>query len=202
LDLSTQKKSYHHGDLANTCVVAALELIRTQGFQFSLRDVARQAGVSHGAPYRHFANKEALMAEVATRGFRKFAQALRDGSSAGPLPLRLTGMGRAYIEFAVKHPEYFETIFSSKTQWTESHPELEQVSGQAFEVLLAAMEEACAEGYFEGRSPFDAATYVWSVVHGFAHLVLARGPLENSPFGDLKHQIDSLLGLTAKGGGY
>src|SRR5256712_12176672 len=107
-------KRYHHGDLPRALLDAALHIVETQGTAaLTLRAAARSAGVSQAAPYRHFANKEAILAAVAEDGFRSLMAAMREASAAsgaGPLE-RLRAVGLGYATFATRHPSHFRVMF-------------------------------------------------------------------------------------------
>ncbi|PZW48759.1 TetR family transcriptional regulator [Humitalea rosea] len=118
----------------------------------SLREVARAAGVSATAAYRHFADKEALLAALAARHYADFGTALAGAS--------LTGMGRAYIRFALARPGRFRLMFGPLLARAAAHPELAAASRAAFAALSAA-----------ASSP-DEALRAWGLVHGLAHLLL------------------------------
>src|SRR3979490_945023 len=103
-----RRKPYHHGHLEEVLLRTAIHLIGEVGpAGFTLREVARRAGVSHNAPYRHFADREKLLAGVATQGFREWPRAMRDAGQGQAEPLdRLKAAGLAYIEFALRRPEH------------------------------------------------------------------------------------------------
>src|SRR5437870_4008576 len=109
-----RKRHYHHGGLRRAMIDAALRLVETGGSQaLTLRAAARLAGVSQAAPYRHFANKEALLAGVAEEGFHVLATAMREGAAArrqGAIE-RMRALGLSYVEFATSHPSHFRVMF-------------------------------------------------------------------------------------------
>src|ERR1700686_452365 len=107
------QRPYHHGNLREALLQGAVRVIAESGpAAFTLREVARRTGVSHNAPYRHFRDKDALLAAVATEGFRKLTQAMR---AAGAQPAnaldKLKQSGLAYVHFAVRNPEHFTVMF-------------------------------------------------------------------------------------------
>ena len=132
-----KSQSYHHGDLRNALIQAGLELLSEGGAQkLDLRKVARAAGVSHAAPYRHFRDRDELMAEVAQRGFERFAGALAVAWDDGrpDAMSAFTRVGRAYLAFARSEPAYYTAMFEAGIP-LDRHPELLSASERAFAVL-------------------------------------------------------------------
>jgi len=167
-----RRDEYHHGDLRRALIDAALKLIDEEGLgAVSTRALARRLGVSHAAPGHHFKDRDALLAEVASEGFRIFADALEAVAVRYADPReRLAEIGRAYLGFAAAHPAYFRVMFGRGA--LEAHPTEGPLRGEslrAFEVLqraVAAVVEA------RGRAlPVDELTFAaWSLVHGLAML--------------------------------
>src|SRR5689334_23466431 len=121
------RRGYHHGNLREALVDAALELIAAKGAAgFTMAEAARLAGVSPAAPYRHFRDADALMAEVALRGYERFAERLDKAWNKGrPDPISaFEDMGRAYLAFAREEPAYYAAMFDSRLA-TDSHPGLQ-----------------------------------------------------------------------------
>ncbi|MCC6947743.1 MAG: TetR/AcrR family transcriptional regulator [Bradyrhizobiaceae bacterium] len=171
------ERSYHHGNLKEDLVRAALELIAEKGpFGFTFADAARWAGVSPAAPYRHYSDRDALMADVAKRGFELFEQALlRAWDDGRPDPLTaFERLGSAYLEFARKEPAYYSAMFEAGIP-IGANPELRQAGDRAFNVLRVAAEKivAAAPG---GKKPpaLMLALHIWALSHGVASL-FARG---------------------------
>ncbi len=131
----------------------------------SLREVARRAGVSHYAPYRHFAAREALLAALAAEGFELLGQAQRKAAETGGL----RAMGEAYIRFALVHPQRFQLMFDGRFSF-ENHPPLRDVATRAFEGLSAAL----AANLPEAQGAGDASIAAWALVHGLAQLLLGK----------------------------
>ena len=106
---------YHHGNLRETLLQGAVRVIAEVGpAAFTLREVARRAGVSHNAPYRHFRDKDALLAAVAAQGFRELTHAMREAGERQSKPLdKLKQSGMAYVAFAVRRPEHFTVMFDA-----------------------------------------------------------------------------------------
>ena len=171
------ERGYHHGNLKEALMRAALELIAEKGpFGFTFADAARWAGVSPAAPYRHYSDREELMADVAKRGFEEFEQALRTAWNDGqPEPIEaFERAGRAYLEFARKHPAYYSAMFEAAVP-IASNPELREAGERAFNVLRGAAEKLVANAPAGKRPPATMmALHVWALSHGIASL-FARG---------------------------
>jgi AcrR family transcriptional regulator len=168
-----QKRGYHHGNLREALVEAAMALIAESGpAGFTIAEAARRAGVSPAAPYRHFRDAEGLLAEVALRGFDalsvRLAQAWRDGK---PEPIRaFENIGRAYLEFARQEPAFYAAMFEARIN-AEVHPGLLTASERAFAVLRGAAETITSAAPKPGRPPaLMVALHVWAMAHGIASL--------------------------------
>ena len=133
-------KRYHHGDLPRALLDAALHIVETQGTEaLTLRAAARSAGVSQAAPYRHFTNKEAILAAVAEEGFRSLMGAIRQATAAGEGPLgRLRGVGIGYVTFATSHPSHFRVMFGREMADRSASPSLRRLATETFERLGVA----------------------------------------------------------------
>lgn len=171
--MSPPKKSspYHHGDLRSELLSAAVDIIRERGGQgLSLRECARRAGVSHAAPYRHFASKDALLVALACQGFRWLADAGKAAMETLSDPrAQLDAYGVAYVQFALKHPEHHRLMFASELDKSAASEEDLAASGAAFELLHATA--AKVDGTSEEES-LGAAFAFWSLVHGLSMLIL------------------------------
>lgn len=171
---------YHHGDLRNALVAAALQRVETQGGDaFSLREAARDVGVSANAAYRHFEDKGALMAAVATVGFEALSVELQRALDAPHPPLsvgesQLKAVGRAYVAFALARPHLFHLMFSDRG--TSCLDVKAAMQGPPPSVLLGqALDALAAEGGVAPGRRATAAMDTWVVAHGFATLAL-NGP--------------------------
>src|SRR5215218_85527 len=141
-DGGSGRRGYHHGNLREALIDAALELIGAKGpAGFTIAEAARLAGVSPAAPYRHFRDADALLAEVAVRGFDRFAAVLsRAWNDGAPEPQRaFEAMGRAYLAFARDEPAYYAAMFEARLE-PEAHPGLREVGDRAFAILRDAAE--------------------------------------------------------------
>lgn len=173
---------YHHGDLKEALVDAALRTMESESLQaVTLRRLAREAGVSHAAPYHHFQDLDALMSAVAARGFSLLRAAIAGnptGVETDPFR-RLQVAGKAYVIFAVSRPELFRLMFSGRWRDTEGYPELKEEETLAFRALEEMMVGATGPG--GGPSQITAAARAaWAMVHGMATL-LVDGRIDTPP---------------------
>lgn len=192
--MSRQSK-YHHGDLRRALLDAALELVQQEGIAtLSLREVARRAGVSHAAPYRHFPSREALLAAVAEEGFHDFQTALQNAADQANSPLEaLQATGIAYVDFALDHSAHFRVMFGGGTGKACDYPDLVAASEGAFAVLLATIQRCIEDGSLRDAPPAELALAAWSTVHGLAALLLdGMLPGAGTPT-DLAKTVTSLL---------
>ncbi|GBG39106.1 TetR/AcrR family transcriptional regulator [Mycobacterium montefiorense] len=173
------RHSYHHGDLKRALTSAALSLVAERGPKgFTLTEAARRAGVSAAAPYRHFTDKAHLLATVAEQGFLELHTALTAAVDAVSEPTeKLIEIGRAYVRFALGHPDQYRVMFGADTHKTQ-YPSLAVAAGQAFGVLLDGIAACQAAGSLRGQEPREAAGPLWSLVHGIASLAI-DGELRN-----------------------
>jgi AcrR family transcriptional regulator len=166
-------RGYHHGNLKEALIRAALELIAAKGPSgFTFAEAARSAGVSPAAPYRHFRDREELLANVARRGFEQFEAALKAAWKDGvPNPFSaFERLDRAYLEFARTEPAYYSAMFEGGIP-LEVSPELRDAGERAFAVIRSAAERLVAQIPAAQRPPaFMVALHVWSLAHGIASL--------------------------------
>jgi AcrR family transcriptional regulator len=167
-------RPYHHGDLRRVLLDAALALIAEAGPQgFTLREVARRAGVSHNAPYRHFRDKGALLAAVATEGFDKLTRRMQRAMSRAADPLmRFRQCGRGYVEFALASPQHYTVMFDVREEDPAS-TELAASGARAFGTLVTCVEECRAAGAIACENTVSCALFAWTLVHGIAKLAIA-----------------------------
>jgi AcrR family transcriptional regulator len=182
------RRGYHHGDLREALIKAALELIAEKGpTGFTFAEAARSAGVSSAAPYRHFRDRESLLADVARRGFDHFAAELEQAWNDG-LPDPLTAfenVGKAYLAFARREPAYYSAMFEAGLP-RDRDPALVEAGDRAFAVLHKASDALAAKLPKEGRPPaLMMSLHVWALAHGIASLFgrgdAARRSLPMSP---------------------
>lgn len=167
------RRGYHHGNLREALIEAALDLIAKKGpAGFTFADAARSAGVSAAAPYRHFRDRDALLADVARRGFELFAAHLDHAWEGGrPDPFTaFENVGRAYLAFARDEPAYYSAMFETGLSLDED-PGLREFAERGFAVLRKASEALCARLPAEKRPPsLMISLHVWALSHGIASL--------------------------------
>jgi AcrR family transcriptional regulator len=167
------ERGYHHGNLKEALVRAALELIAQKGpAGFTFAEAARWAGVSPAAPYRHFRDRDELLASVAQRGFEQFAAALaRAWDDGRPHPFKaFERFGKAYLEFARTEPALYSAMFEAGIP-LETNPELREAGERAFAVLRTATERLVATLPAQNRPPvLMMALHIWALSHGIASL--------------------------------
>lgn len=169
-----RRRGYHHGNLREALIQAALDLISNKGpAGFTFAEAARYAGVSPAAPYRHYRDRDALMADVARRGFEQFAAALAKAWDEGrPTPMvAFDRLGRAYLGFACTEPAYFSAMFESGLD-LKNFPAVQEAADNAFAVLREACEVLVATlPPGQQRPPaLMMALHIWSLAHGIASL--------------------------------
>ena len=171
------RRGYHHGNLREALIQAALDLIAQKGpAGFTFAEAARSAGVSSAAPYRHFRDRDALLADVARRGFEEFAAALESAWNDGrPDPFTaFENVGRAYLSFARAEPAYYSAMFEAGVP-LDADPELREAGERAFGILRHAAETLLARLPKEKRPPaMMVSLHIWALSHGIASL-FARG---------------------------
>jgi len=165
------KRPYHHGNLKQQLLDSAAALIAEVGPQgFTLRELARQADVSHNAPYRHFKDKEDLLGAVAAQGFDRLTASMTEAMVEGRTAverLRLAGLG--YVRFALSWPQHIIVMFETPTSH-ELRPEYAVSAHRAFQTLLDAISAVQAEGGLPAGDPHAFAIVSWAAVHGLAKL--------------------------------
>jgi AcrR family transcriptional regulator len=172
-----KRGAYHHGDLERALVDAAVDMIRKEGVEaFTLRSVGARVGVSRTALYRHFDDKAALLARVASEGFRRLHAALAQAVAAAsprhadPLP----AMAAAYVHFAARNPSHYETMFGGfLTDWSR-YPDLVEHGNAAFDILADTIRGEQERGRIVPGDPIELAEITWSLSHGIATLGMAQ----------------------------
>ena len=189
-------RGYHHGNLKEALLRAALELIAQKGpAGFTFAEAARWAGVSPAAPYRHFRDRDELLASVALRGFEKFETVLARAWDNGrpDVFVALDRLGKAYLEFARTEPAYYSAMFEAGIPLA-TNPELREAGERAFAVLRGAAEKLCVQIPLRTRPPaLMVALHIWAMSHGVASLFgrgdAARRTLPMSPEELLEAQV-------------
>lgn len=168
-----EPRSYHHGNLREALMRAALDLIHEKGVAgITFAEAARRAGVSAAAPYRHFRDRDEMVAAVAGAGFERLEQKLKAAWQQGkPSPaVAYERVGRAYLEFARNHPAEYVAMFESGLP-AQAHQALEQAGDRAFAVLREAAEVLVSHISGPGRPPaLMVALHTWALAHGVASL--------------------------------
>jgi AcrR family transcriptional regulator len=163
---------YHHGDLRRALILEALRTIQKDGAAaLTLRGVGESLGVSRTALYRHFADKQALLNEVADEGFRLLATALREAWGSGGRR-GFDAMGLAYVGFAVAHPSHYRVMFGGAVRPAKRRDDPNDPGTNAFQVLVDAIVEQQRAGLIRHDAPLQLARFIWAVVHGVAMLAL------------------------------
>ena len=183
--------SYHHGNLREALVQAAVELGREKGPDgIVIREVARRTGVSHNAAYRHFADRDELLREVAKVGHDELAEAMRSRvrrvrvkEPVERARRRLREVGKAYVEYALAEPGLFAVAFS--------HVSLGDLSGP-YELLGAALDDCVAAGFLREAKREGAELSCWAGVHGFS-MLYSTGPLADVPRKQRDADLERLL---------
>lgn len=168
-----KRRPYHHGNLKRALLEASLSLIREIGpSAFTLREVARRAGVSHNAPYRHFRDKEELLAAVAAEGFDRLTESMVKAAESGSSALdRLRLSGRGYVQFALSHPQHFAVMFDAPRRF-DLYPETRAAGERAFGTLVRYIEGCQEEGTLPRGDWKPLALLAWTMVHGVAKLAV------------------------------
>lgn len=178
-----KRKGYHHGNLREALIDAALGLIAKKGPEgFTFAEAAREAGVSAAAPYRHFRDREELVVQVARKGFEKFDDHLAAAAAvAADSPLaRLKAIGLAYLDFARNEPALYSAMFESGIP-VNADRDLQAACDRSFDLLKDTAQQLCDTIKAENRPPaMMVALHIWSMTHGIASL-FARGDAARRP---------------------
>ncbi len=167
--------AYHHGDLRNALIGATLTLIAEKGINaFTIREIAKRAGVSHAAPYRHFKDKEAILFAVAKEGFDMMVTETKKRSEKYPDDpvARFQISGLSYIDFAVNYPSHYRVMFNSGENINKFPEELVVSSTESFKLLLDTICECQEKNLIKPGNPHEFALAAWSIVHGYAKLYI------------------------------
>lgn len=192
-------KPYHHGALHAALIDASIALAREGGpDRVVLREAARAAGVSHSAAYRHFADRDALLAEVSEHARRELADEMRRRVKRASDPRqRLRAVGTAYIEFALREPGLFRTAFISHPVTSPPDSNTSGASSDPFGILGQVLDQATAAGLIDSEVRPGAEIAAWSAVHGLANLLL-DGPLPTTR-AEIKFSLTRVLDLVEHG---
>ena len=169
------RKTYHHGDLKAVLLRAAEEVLSKTGVEgFSLREVARQVGVSHAAPAHHFGDAHGLLTALSTEGFRRFLQAMRARQATAEKSARaqLIASGLGYIDFAVSAPALFRLMFNSDFAGAEN-PDLKDACDASFLHLVDDVGRVRGLSPLQNHAAMVDVIAAWSAVQGFAELFVS-----------------------------
>ena len=205
--MSRSRDSYHHGDLRNALISSAVRLIEQRGeASFSLREAARDVGVSANAAYRHFEDKSALLTAVAAGALEQLSRRMleaMDRATEGrkqerPTVARFKATGRAYVEFALDHPELYRVLFSGSGVTHLPSAAASLTIPTPYQLLSRALDALAADGLLPADRRPGAELKAWSVVHGFATLALTgQGRI---PAGRQRHEaLESTLEFATLG---
>ncbi len=171
------KTSYHHGDLKNALIHAAIEIVAEEGvYGLSLRKAARKAGVSHNAPYAHFTDKQALIAAIAVDGHSKIHTIINGVAEKYPNdPLQqLVHLAWAYVQFGLKSPAHYKIIFSGLIENEKNYPVFMELSTRSMLALQKIVADCQAAGILKA-SDYEVemvAVSMWGLIHGLVSLVI------------------------------
>ncbi len=192
--MSVATRPYHHGSLRPALLAAAEKALDRGGVQaLSLRELAREIGVSHAAPRRHFADKQALLDALAQEGFERLGREMTSAiEAAGPgLEARLKALARTYVRFATERAPLLDLMYAGKHR--PGAEALREAADRAFEPPLALVEEAHAAGEISGDDVFRTGVVTWAAFHGIAAMA-NNGMLGDAPLEPLVDQaVEQLL---------
>ena len=170
-----KKKTYHHGDLKNALIKAGVEILAKDGVSgLSLRKVAMKAGVSHAAPYAHFADKQALIAAISTEGFRQLYERVSGVAEEyqNQPEKQLVEVAWAYVQFAMDDPDRFKVMFSGVLEKEKEYPDFVTESQRNFQLVKMIVEANQASGRLRSGDSALVALSAWGIIHGFILLLL------------------------------
>ncbi len=193
------KTTYHHGDLKNSLIEAGIEILANEGVGgLSLRKVARKAGVSHAAPYAHFADKQALIAAIASEGHRRIYErlmAIRADYANEPL-LLLVRSAWAYVRFGLEFPDYYKVTFSGTIENEHSYPDFMEISQRNIQLLKTVIEQCRNAGILQTEE-IDSeiqAISLWGQLHGLVSLII-QGQIPSELLASVQPQEMLLVAL-------
>jgi AcrR family transcriptional regulator len=192
------RRQYHHGDLKNALIRAGAELLAQEGVGgLTLRKAARRAGVSHSAPYAHFADKQALVAAISTEGLRVVRDRIEEAArrhEGDPLE-QLVEAASETVRFGLEQPDLYRVTFTGAIEQEHDYPAYVEMAQRSFEALVRLVESAQSAGVLDPGPAELVAVGLWSLVHGLISLLTSRQIphrlLERTPVREL------LLGVLA-----
>ena len=194
--------AYQHGDLREALVNAGLKLLSEGGVEnLSLRAAAQLAGVSHAAPYRHYRDKEALIAAIAERGFRLLTESMRSEFAqreTADVKVQVVALGLGYVKFATSYPAYLQLIFGGVLNKKDAPPQLAAAGAEAYSTLRDVVAVGIASGELRQTDPDEMALTCWSLVHGLSTLMISGSvpkPIDSPAERELTERLLALLGV-------
>ena len=163
----------------------------------SLRELARRVGVTPTAPYRHFVDREALLATVAEEGFRQLMEKMLVGARETDAHLALDKLGEAYLDFARTNPSYYRVMFgpfTARNKQEEKYPHLKAIAGEVFKLLVEVMKRGQAQGVVRPGNPEELAESTWALVHGLSSLLI-DGHIGNEGYTGSSSIVEQALNL-------
>ena len=189
--------AYHHGNLKEALISAGLEILADRGLGgLSLRNVAKQVGVSHTAPYNHFTDKQALLAAISTAGHEQLYEILLNTfeKSKDSSPNIIFEVAWAYLQFALKNPAKFKLMFSGALEEEKNHPDFLEISLKNISLLEKIIVFCQNKGQLAEGKVKVIAVRLWSLVHGFTNLMLEdQFPKEYLDGKDLKELFKAAI---------
>ena len=190
---ASDKRPYHHGDLRSALLEHAVRILRTEGLEaLTLRAVARAAGVSQTAPYRHFADRRALMGAIAADGFRELNRAMGEAMATDRGRAGFKGVAVAYVRFALANPALYHVMFGPEVANTSDLPELRGAARSALGFVQAGLEQLQTAGLVKPGDAAIMAVSLWAALHGLVSLILDGQAQSVTP------DIDGLVESTAQ----
>lgn len=170
-------RQYHHGDLRNALVIAGVEILAEAGVSgLNLRKVARKAGVSEAAPYRHFEDKQALLAAIAEDGFGRLAARMQAALSEAPddVQSQLLALARAYVHFGLEHPAHMREMFSGLMVKRSTYPNLQAAADQCKMATCNTILRGQEQGVIKSGEAKAIFSVFWSAIHGLTMLLIEQ----------------------------
>ncbi len=170
--MTESTRAYHHGDLRAALLDEAAAMIEQEGAgSVTMRELGRRLGVSRAAPYRHFADKEALLVAVAAAGFKRLGERLRANGDGPQASIeRFRRMGEEYVRFAVENPAHYRLMYGREALTRQDRPELRAAANAIFDQLVSVFQAHQRSGAIKRQDPQQQAYVAWSAVHGLASL--------------------------------